>query len=241
MYPVAHMTAAVVAVSAGEYAWRRVRSSGGRPRPQLDYRFVALGALLPDAIDKPFAWFGPHFLSYSATSGHTAGHTLLFSLALVALGAMFARGGNARPLCLGLGSLMHLPVDPAIAYPHLLFWPAFGWDFPNSHGIPGLYLRIFDGGMIAGYAVALLAGEDLRRRMWRLVAGGVSPFGAAGMGAQRGVERGGAPLTGGPEGVPPRSVRPTKWAGRPHSFARSERHKHVRQPPSSPPGTDLHG
>jgi hypothetical protein len=69
------------------------------------FPFVALGALVPDAIDKPL------YRLTSIPSDHTIGHTLLLSLVLIAAGALLARRGEPRILWLGLGSLSHPLVD----------------------------------------------------------------------------------------------------------------------------------
>src|SRR5574341_450081 len=111
MYPIAHMGIAVGGVWAGERLSRRLarRARAESSTTAIDYRLVALGALVPDAIDKPL------YRLTSIPSEHTIGHTLLFSLALIAAGALLARRGEPRVFWLGLGSLSHPLVDPVIA------------------------------------------------------------------------------------------------------------------------------
>lgn len=155
MYPVTHAVIAVAATYAGA---RAVRTS-----VPLDYRFAVFGALLPDLIDKPLARIGPHVLSYGETSGHTIGHTLLVSACIIAVGIVLARRGDSRLLLIGLGSLTHLLVDPVLVYPSVLFWPAFGWDFPDSSGIPSSYLRLLDGVLLIAAGVALARSPAFRR------------------------------------------------------------------------------
>jgi membrane-bound metal-dependent hydrolase YbcI (DUF457 family) len=162
MYPVAHATIAVGAVKAGE---------GLFPRSwlPLDYRFAALGALLPDLIDKPPAYF----LSVGDPHGHTFAHTLVFALTVIVGGVLIAnRSGDSRLLVVGLGWLSHLLVDPVVVYPVTLLWPLFGFEFANSMGIKSSYLRIIDAVMIALAMVALARSRALRNRALAFVSTG---------------------------------------------------------------------
>lgn len=145
---------------------RARRHIGDRPR------LVAIGALVPDAIDKPLARFGVDALSYSETAGHTIGHTLVLALAVIIVGAVLARRGDARLLWIGLGILSHPLVDPVIVYPSALVWPLLGSDFPESKGIPSSYLRIFDAILVATFALAFVRSEALRNRAQRFVTKG---------------------------------------------------------------------
>jgi hypothetical protein len=161
MYPVTHMTIAVGSVWVGERLWRRLRH-GSDPSSAIDLRIVAVGSLLPDAIDKPLSRIGVEAFSYEATSGHTIGHTLLLSALVIAAGLLLSRRGEPRLLWFGLGSFTHLLVDPVVLYPGVLFWPASGWDFPFSHGIPSRYL-------IAGDVLLIVLGAAAiaRSGRWR--------------------------------------------------------------------------
>jgi membrane-bound metal-dependent hydrolase YbcI (DUF457 family) len=153
MYPVTHATIAVGAVKAGE------RLFPARWLP-FDYRFVVVGAVLPDLIDKPL-----RLLDFGVPHGHTYAHTLLFSLLVIICGSLIIRrSGDARVLLLGLGSLSHPLVDPVIVYPRTLFWPLFGLDFADSRGIPGAYLLIIDAALVAVLALALVRSRALRTR-----------------------------------------------------------------------------
>jgi hypothetical protein len=154
MYPVAHILTAVAATKAVE----RLLPAGEKPP---DYRFAALGALLPDLIDKPLERLGVA----GVPDGHTFAHTLLFSSLLIASGTVVARRRkDTRLLLLGLGALSHLLVDPVIVYPRTLFWPLFGWDFGRSNGIPGVYLAVFDALLVGVIALALARSPALRER-----------------------------------------------------------------------------
>lgn len=169
MYPVAHMAAAVGGVWLGERLMKRLRIAAAGGASRIDYRWVAVGGLIPDAIDKPLARAGIEALSYDQTAGHTIGHTAVVALSIIAVGLMVARRGDGRLLWLGLGSATHLLVDPVIAYPGVLAWPLFGFDFPKSRGIPSWpYLILFDVVLVAAGLIACL-GEPFREWLWRFV------------------------------------------------------------------------
>ena len=170
------MMIAVSSVWLGARLWRRFRRTDDEAEPVIDYRIVALGALFPDAIDKPLAMFGLDSLSQGETSGHTIAHTLLASGLIIATGLVLSRRGDHRLLWFGLGSLTHPLVDPVIVYPRVLLWPAFGWDFPHSHGIPGSYLRIGDAILVAAGAIVLARSHFWRKHASRFIRSGRSPL-----------------------------------------------------------------
>lgn len=171
MYPVTHMGIAVGGVWAGERLSRRLLR--GRTAKDattgIDYRFVALGALVPDVIDKPLYRVTP------IASDHTIGHTLAFSLALIVAGAVLARRGEMRLFWLGLGSLSHPLVDPVIVYPATLFWPLLGLEFGPSPGVPSWYLRAIDAGLLALGVLAWWSrpGRLRERARWFLTTGAI--------------------------------------------------------------------
>jgi hypothetical protein len=139
MYPVAHV------VVAGGAAWsiesvagrmaRRRTDDGERAREDrltlFDYRFVALGALLPDIIDKPLAWF---ILGDRVEDNHLVAHTLLFALILGIPGIFLARRRNPVPISLALGVFTHLLCDPVLREPRTMFWPLGGTTFHSTYG-----------------------------------------------------------------------------------------------------------
>jgi hypothetical protein len=144
---------------AGAKAAERLIPAGEKP---LDYRFAALGALVPDLIDKPLERLG----IAGVPDGHTFAHTLLFSSLLIASGLVVARRKrDTRLLLLGLGALSHLLVDPVIVYPRTLLWPLFGLDFGRSAGIPREYLIIFDAMLVAAGLAVLRRSPRLRDRL----------------------------------------------------------------------------
>jgi len=119
------MTIAVTSVGLGDRIWSRFR---GESAVRFDYRFVALGALIPDLIDKPLAWY----LFPSLPDDHLWGHTLLLPTLLILLGAVRVRRGDPSLFSLGLGCLTHPLFDPINQYPQTLFWPLLGTEFPAA-------------------------------------------------------------------------------------------------------------
>ncbi len=98
-----------------------------RGNTRVDYRLVALGALLPDLIDKPL---GRILLRSQFESGRIFGHTLLLNVAVFSL-LFFMRGRFKRKATLvPIGSLLHLAEDAMWATPVTFWWPLFGTTFP---------------------------------------------------------------------------------------------------------------
>jgi hypothetical protein len=93
-------------------------------RRRIDYRFILLGAVLPDLIDLPLSFvFG-----WSAKRG--LAHTLLADVAATVLIVLVFR--DARRLSLfgiGVGWLTHLVGDGMWLVPRTFLWPAFGTPF----------------------------------------------------------------------------------------------------------------
>ena len=96
---------------------------------RIDYRFILLGSLLPDFIDKPLAlWI---LLEVVNQSSRNFGHTFIFSIGLLAIGLVLLELIRSnRPLLLSLASLGHLLLDAMWHSPSVLLWPFSGWSFP---------------------------------------------------------------------------------------------------------------
>lgn len=163
MHPIAHSTIACAAAKVCEPALRRV----GGPGAGIDYRFAAAGAVLPDAIDKPLAWV---LLPGTFDDSHLIGHTLLFSLSLILVGLVLARRGEMRLLLLGIGALMHLPVDPVLRNPSTLLWPLLGTEFDYAKP-PVPYSIVVDAGLLVVFGFAARK-PRWRARMWRFLTRG---------------------------------------------------------------------
>lgn len=90
----------------------------------IDPRFLALGALLPDIIDKPLGLliFG------SMGHGRIFAHTLLFVLVLILI-SLASR--DPRAASLSTGALAHLFLDAVWLSPAILLWPLLG-PFPPA-------------------------------------------------------------------------------------------------------------
>lgn len=133
VYPVGHVVIGCGTVWAASrvIAPEPLSADAGTPdrsaRP-IDYRWVALGALLPDLIDKPLAWSG---LIGSHTGGHFIGHAILFQVALLLTGLALARRGHCELVLVAIGALTHIAADCTTHVPRSVFWPFV--TLPVSH------------------------------------------------------------------------------------------------------------
>jgi len=112
----------------------------------LDYRLVALGAMLPLLVDAPLGRFA-------------YGHSLFVAVALLAA-VMIATIGRPRLLrrrliCLPIGWLCGLVLSGAFLHDVSFLWPLLGADFPDDSLVPPLtVLVLLDA---AGLAVGVWA------------------------------------------------------------------------------------
>jgi len=105
------------------FAVWNVFQSGG-----LDIRLIALGAVLPLAIDAPFG-------------GQSYAHTLLSGVILltVAMLATIGRGNRLRrrrALSLVIGWFAGLVLSGAWTNKEVFWWPAFGFERPDAPLLP---------------------------------------------------------------------------------------------------------
>jgi hypothetical protein len=101
-----------------------------RLRTIIDPRYLAIGAILPDLIDKPI---GEVIFASTFASGRIVGHTLLFSLLLFLLGLyIYDKRKDIRVISLTAGSFLHIFEDQMGSDPQTFFWPLFGWSFPRD-------------------------------------------------------------------------------------------------------------
>jgi membrane-bound metal-dependent hydrolase YbcI (DUF457 family) len=98
--------------------------------PNMDLRFLAVGAILPDLIDLPIALFG--WGSFGTVRLY--GHSMLFSGALMLIVLIVTRRGawRKRLLLLAIGALVHLALDAMWQAPETLWWPFLGTAFASS-------------------------------------------------------------------------------------------------------------
>ena len=120
-------------------------------RRNVDYRLVALGALLPDLLDQS--------INLAVTPGQLGGwligHSLVFNVLLVLLVLFFRRF-----LALGAASLGHLALDQVWRWSPIVFWwPFKGWPFPQVSGMSVWEMAMFhlrDPGVCAAEGLGLL-------------------------------------------------------------------------------------
>ena len=96
----------------------------------LDIRFLLVGSLLPDIIDKPV---GHVLFRDTFSSGRIFGHTLLFAVVLGVAGIYLYRRHHRKWLVtLAAGSLAHLVLDSMWGNPQTLLWPLYGVAFRSE-------------------------------------------------------------------------------------------------------------
>jgi len=96
----------------------------------IDPKYLAIGALLPDLIDKPL---GMVIFASTITTGRMIGHTLLFCLLIFLAGLYsYEKRRDIRIISLSIGSLFHLIEDQLWKSPKILFWPLQGLSFPKD-------------------------------------------------------------------------------------------------------------
>jgi membrane-bound metal-dependent hydrolase YbcI (DUF457 family) len=96
------------------------------------YAAVLIGAILPDLIDKPI---GEILLSQSLSNGRLFAHTLLFVfILLLFIGLLYGykRNGELFGFMLCGAAFIHLCEDRMWLTPETLFYPAFGFAFPQG-------------------------------------------------------------------------------------------------------------
>jgi inner membrane protein len=112
-----------------------------------DLRFVIIGSLLPDIIDKPI---GHYFFYDKYGNGYLYGHTLLFVLLLAVAGYLtYLISKKGFILMLAFGTLAHLVLDLTSLPRRVLLWPLFGFTFVKGYSPPffewllGLVFELF--------------------------------------------------------------------------------------------------
>ncbi len=103
-------------------------------RRHVDLRFLLVGSLLPDIIDKPV---GLLLFADELGNGRIYCHALVFPAALAIGGMVLYRArGWTHALVLAYGSMMHLVLDAMWRTPATLLWPFAG---PMPRGDIGEY------------------------------------------------------------------------------------------------------
>lgn len=146
-------------------------------RRRIDYRYILIGAILPDVVDAILIATGV----VESESGRGPGHSIS-AVIVVALAIMLGLRGELRQGVFGIavGWLLHLVGDAVWAAPRTFLWPAFGTGFeatprePYSWSLlsnPFGHLSVWLG-EVAGFAalvwfwIAFRLGEDGRARLF---------------------------------------------------------------------------
>jgi membrane-bound metal-dependent hydrolase YbcI (DUF457 family) len=96
----------------------------------LDIRWLLVGSLLPDIIDKPV---GLYIFSDTFSNGRIFSHTLLFLIVIAAVGFyLLKKHRQSWMLALAAGNFAHLILDGMWQTPETLFWPLLGFSFPTE-------------------------------------------------------------------------------------------------------------
>ena len=129
----------------------------------LDYRLIALGAMLPLLIDIPV--------------GHRAfGHTLAFAVVALLVVMVWPMGGSRlgrrRWLCLPIGIFAGLVLSGAWTDAQLFWWPLFGTSFGDAPLLPVWWVVLLEeiAGLVACWWVVGqfdLWVPEVRRTFWR--------------------------------------------------------------------------
>lgn len=142
-------------------------------RRRVDFRFVLLGAVLPDVIDGATCWF------YECGGGRGVAHSLLASVVVTVLIILVFRGETRLAVFgIGVGWLLHLVGDAMWDAPKTFFWPIAGPEFattpaePYSWDLftaPGLHLWTWAGELaglliLVWFVIAFRLHEPERRR-----------------------------------------------------------------------------
>jgi len=98
-------------------------------KEKIDYRFLLVGAILPDLIDKPI---GDYIFYDAFQNGRIFAHTILFVLLLTAVAVYVERKYRFAGMgVLALGAIAHLAEDQIWNSPRTVLWPLLGWEFPK--------------------------------------------------------------------------------------------------------------
>jgi hypothetical protein len=101
----------------------------------IDYRLVALGAMLPLLLDLPFGY-------------RAYGYALLFAVAMLVVVMVGTIGRprllRRRLLCLPIGVFCGLVLSGAFTNDELFWWPFLGTSFPHESLLPATWVVVVE-------------------------------------------------------------------------------------------------
>jgi hypothetical protein len=112
--------------------------------PGLDFRLVALGALLPLLLDAPF---GEQAYAHTLLSA-----VVVLSIAMLVTAGRGRRLRRRRALGLAIGWFAGLVLSAAWAHKEVFWWPLFGTDFGDAALLPPWPVVVLE--ELAGLAAA---------------------------------------------------------------------------------------
>lgn len=130
--------------------------------PKVDIRFLVLGAVLPNLIDKPLGTI----IAPSLGADRLIGHSLLFGTALMSIALLVTRRGRKRRrwMAVAIGALIHLLLDGMWASGETLLWPFLGLDF--TEGVQPYWSGFWRRELGWGTVVQELAGAVYLASLW---------------------------------------------------------------------------
>ncbi len=95
--------------------------------PKVDVRFLFLGALLPNLVDKPLGTL----VAPQLGADRLVGHSLLFGTVIMVVALLTTRRGRLRRrwMAVAIGALAHLVLDGMWAQGETFLWPFLGTGF----------------------------------------------------------------------------------------------------------------
>src|SRR4030042_2261354 len=136
----------------------------------LDIRWLLVGSLLPDIIDKPV---GQYLFRDTFNNRRIFSHTLLFLIIISAIGFYLLKKHHQKwMLALAAGAFAHLFLDEMWQTPQTLFWPLLGFSFPTEElegWATGIWEALFSDPRVyipeaVGLGVLLVLGVYLLKR-----------------------------------------------------------------------------
>jgi len=144
----------------------------------IDYRFILLGSIFPDIVDKPL---GMLIFSGVIANGRIYTHTLLVNLVLLFMGMYLLKRKGANFLAFSLASCFHLVLDEMWLDLQTLLWPLYGWGFPKQvishwweHILQGLFTNpwvylpeIIGAVILLGFGIVLAKRRMMKEFLFR--------------------------------------------------------------------------